>query len=53
VRGEEAQHGRPAGEPGRCRGHLQRDVLAQQLGQRAGVGVLEGGGELLKRIPQR
>ena len=45
ARGDEACHGLPPGEPGQQRRHLQRDVLAEQFGQRARIRVLEGRGE--------
>jgi hypothetical protein len=51
VRREEARDRLPAGEPGRHRRHLQRDVLAQKLRQRRGVGVLEGRGEPVEQRP--
>ena len=51
VHRHEAHHGLVAGEPGQHRGHLQRDILAQQLGQSAGVGVLDGRGEPVQQRP--
>ena len=51
VRLDKARHALAAGEPGQQRGHLQRGIGPQQLGQRATVGVLDGRGEPVQHRP--
>ena len=51
LRPDEARHGVPAGEPRQERRHLQDGVRAQELGQRAGIGALDGHREPFQHGP--